>query len=120
MSLPVSDTISIYRGDNFSRQYQLATGSSSSSTPIDLTGCTITSDVRLTETTTGSPLVSFTITRDDNTNGKFSLKLSNTTTASLPLGSAVFDIQVVFPDGTVTTYVKGSITVSPDVTRVGG
>lgn len=117
MALPLNDSFSIYRGDDFSRTYQIATGSVAVSTPVDLTGSAITSQVRKSENASGNPLVSFSVINRVDAEGKFTLSLSNTATASLPAGEFPFDIQITTGAGKVTTYIKGTVEVVSDVTR---
>jgi hypothetical protein len=119
MALPLNDSISIYRGDDFSRTYQIATGTASNAVPVNLTGCVIASQLRKTEGSAGSPLATFNVTNRVDLDGTFTLTLSNAITAALRVSEAVFDVQFTNPAGKVTTYIKGTAEVVADVTRAG-
>jgi hypothetical protein len=120
MSLPLTYNITLYRGDDWSQVFTFATGTSLSSTPIDLTGSTIVADIRSSENS-GTVLATFTISNRLDSAGTFTMSLPDATTTTLGNGTlasgpGVFDIQVTSPGGLVTTYIKGTITMILDVT----
>ena len=51
------------------------------------------------------------------TAGTVTLSASDTLTGALPEGDCVYDLELTAPSGTVTTWVAGTITVVPKVTR---
>ena len=89
-------------------------------TPVDLTGYTAEMDIRATydDLTT--------IIQLDTTNGRITLggtagtvqlSISATDTAALSFESAVYDLELTAPDGTVTRLMEGGVSFSPEVTR---
>jgi hypothetical protein len=114
MALPLTNNITLYRGDDFSLPVTIQVGGS----PLNLTGATIASMIRATANTTGSPLASFTIGSIVAASGQFTMSLTGTQTAALdPLPStAVYDLQIV-ASGITTTYFGGTVTMGLDVTR---
>lgn len=49
--------------------------------------------------------------------GTVALLASAATTATLPPGFGVWDLELVSPGGVVTRLVQGTVTISPEVTR---
>lgn len=49
--------------------------------------------------------------------GAVALVVDATTTAALTWDSGVYDLEIIFPDGTVRRLLAGSVSVSPEVTR---
>ena len=93
------------------------------STPINLTGCTakmqirsvVTSSAIILELSTANSRLSI-----DGSLGKISLYVSDEDTAMLEaIKGAVYDLEVYFPDGTVTRLCEGKISISAEVTRNG-
>lgn len=88
------------------------------STPVNLTGCTISGDIRLEY---GAPvLTSWNVSPTNLAQGRFEIHLTKTQTAALPVSgfrtSFVFDIDVTFPNGDVKTYLYGYLKVTREVT----
>lgn len=89
-------------------------------TPTDLTGATITSDVRKEYNT--DVVASFTIVETDLVNGSFSINLSSAITEALPMNtkgritSFVFDVDIKYADLTVDTPISGYLKVTRRVT----
>lgn len=89
----------------------------------DLTGYTITSQIRVTADDE-NPLVSFSVTLGDQTDavlgrGAVLLKLTPAQTSALDrtLKTGVWDVQFTDSDGDAYTYIEGIVTFSKDVTR---
>lgn len=121
--------IEIYRGDSYTYQYTVidVDDNTGIETPVDLTNFEITGQVRYTP---NDSTIWFTlpIVKSDSLNGIFEWALTETESASLlPPGAetpstALYDIQLrlpnVDPDKVqVLTFLKGSFSVSTDVTR---
>lgn len=109
--------LTIYRGDTYKLPLRLRERNTNGTAgaPLDLTGCTIKAQAR-TDEDGSTPLASFTVTPDaDPTTGLFTLSLTVVQTKALRGG--VWDVEVTWPDGTVSTYLKGKVTVLKDVTR---
>ena len=114
--LPGTRDITIYRGDTFVLNARLRqkTIDGQAGLPLDLTGATVSAQIRVSTESTGVPLATF--TGDLGTDiGTVQLSLTPVQTSTLVPG--VYDMQVTFADGTVTTFLKGSVSVIPDVTH---
>ena len=91
-------------------------------TPINITGYSARSQIRPT-IESATVMVDATIANgklsivNPATDGKVQLLLSATDTAALASGTAVWDLELVAGDGTVTRLLQGSVTISPEVTR---
>lgn len=101
--LPVTANLAAYHGDSWSQTFRLLQGD----TPVDLTGCTVTSRCRGTTGDTYTMLLWI----DDPTQGTIRLEI--------PAGAQPdfydYDIQVA-DAGAVTTWVKGRLQIRGDVT----
>lgn len=88
--------------------------------PVDLTGCIARSQFR---SDVDSPTVLFELTTANNriqlggTAGTIRLRIEATDTAAFTWDSAVYDLEIEFPDGTVERKLKGTVTVSKEITR---
>jgi len=86
--------------------------------PIDLTNCILTMDLRLTKA--GVSVERFTSVADEHitissppTLGTFTF---NNQIISVNAGDYFYDIQLVFPDGIIKTYISGRWKIIQDVT----
>ena len=87
---------------------------------VDLTGCTARMQVRkivasetvLLELTTGNGRISIDVVK-----GEITLTVSATDTASLTWKTAVYDLEIVHPDSTITRLLQGNVIISREVTR---
>jgi len=89
-------------------------------TPVNLTGYTAEMDIRASYDDPN------TIIQLDTTNGRITLGgtagtiqllISAADTAALDFTSAVYDLELTAPDGTVTRLMEGGVSFSPEVTR---
>lgn len=91
-----------------------------SGTPIDLTGCIARMQVRAS-IKSATVLLSLTTENDRITLGDAAgtilLELTAEETAAITWTSAVYDLEIVFPNATVRRLAEGSIAVIPEVTR---
>ena len=110
--LPGVYNIDVYRGDSYSAVLTYK----ENSVGVDLTGCTIVGSIKMTAV---SPVVaSFTVAIDADqvTNpGQFVISLTAAQTAAFEIESGVYDIQCTYTTGVVQTFLKGSFTVTKDV-----
>jgi hypothetical protein len=118
MALPLTSNITLYRGDDWSQTVTFATGTTTSNTPIDLTGCTIASQIRQSENN-GTVLNTIAITNRNDAAGSFTMSLSGALTGVMDSTKfpAVYDVQVTSADGLVTTFMKGTVSLGLDVTK---
>lgn len=99
-------------------RYTIIVKQTDSLLPVNLTGCTVSGDIRLEY---GAPVqTSWNITPTDLANGRFEINLTSAQTAALPVSgfrtSFVFDVDVEFPNGDVKTYLYGYLKVTREVT----
>lgn len=80
--------------------------------PADLTGCTARSEVR---TSADDTAVLATLTTSVLDNAVY-LHLAAADSAGLP-EAAVWDVEVTYPDATVSTLARGKVTTTKEVTR---
>lgn len=90
-------------------------------TPVDLTGCTARAQIRATVTSpdvlhemTSAPGGGITL---DDVLGEVMIDIDAATTAGFAWKTAVYDLEIVFADGTVRRLLQGPVSVSPEVTR---
>lgn len=116
--MPATVNLPIYRGDDFSEPIPFtvkATGA-----PVDLSG--YTSWLAQARTGPDAADVAFTFDVDDTdaATGILVLSLGATVTATLdPKVSLLYDVQGTGTAG-VKTWLRGRVTVEPDVSRPGG
>ncbi len=110
---------SIYQGDTFTRFFKYETRASETATPVavNLTGCSVKSQIRVKEDKTSQLLAEFTTSITDAVNGKFKLTLTPTQTAALSFKVAYYDIQVTFTDGSIITPIEGRVVLNKEVTH---
>lgn len=110
--------LKIDQGSSFSKLATWKTGEPAAA--VDLTGCTALAHIR--ETLEADDIL---ITLS-TANGKIALGgvagtveiiLSAAETAAITWRSAVYDLEITFPDSTVRRLMYGGVTISPEVTR---
>jgi hypothetical protein len=116
---PFKKNLLIYQGATFDEVVTWKVGEAQ--TPVNLTGCTARAHVRsvledtvvLMELTTSNGRIEL-----GGTTGIVRLLISATDTAAINWTEAVYDLEIVFADGTVRRLLAGNVKVSPEVTRV--
>lgn len=115
---PFKLNLKIYQGATFSALQTWKVGSPAA--PVDLTGCTARMQVR---EAVDAPAVLLECTTEDGrivlggADGTVLIQLTAVDTAALAWTAGVYDLEVVFADGTVRRLLAGTVTVSPEVTR---
>ena len=104
----------INTGSTFQQQFELENVSSNSA--LDISGFTISSQMRKHAGSTGIA-GTFTASIADANTGKIQIGLTSTTTASIKPGRYVYDVIVSDSAGEVTRVVDGSVLVRQGVTR---
>lgn len=104
------------RGDDWEFTGTIAAGTPP--VPVDLTGCTIASQLR-PEPDSKTIILDWEITVLDETAGLVKFTADNTATTTVPAGEPLaWDIEVIDPAGNKQTYIAGStFTTQADVTR---
>ena len=103
----------IDQGSTFSKQ--ITVYQTDGSTIQNLTGYTVTSQLRKNYTSTAYTTIN--ATNNDPTNGVIVMSLTAVQTAALKSGRYVYDLQITAADGTVTRVIEGVITFRPEVTK---
>lgn len=105
----------LYRGDTWMRGWALKNPAKQ---PIDLSGATARLHLRsqakaliyAATTTNGCIIV-------DAVAGKLALTVAASVTATWQPGTYKFDLEITYPDGTVTTYESSALSVIEDQTH---
>lgn len=119
--MPAKHDIQVYRGD--SKTIVLTLNKTfdedgvQTTEPVDLTGHVFTSEIRPDVNST-EVVADFECTVTDAEAGKVRLYMSPAKAQNLNIVNMVWDVQSVDADGEVQTWVKGTVNVSFDVTRV--
>lgn len=117
--IPPTYPLEFYQGDSvaFSIRARGRTSTGGPGAYYDLTGSTAKAQLRTFEEDSTS--IEFTVTLGNQTTerGKINLALSHAQTAALTDTEYVWDIQITWPDGRVTTLLRGPVTVTKEVTR---
>ncbi|WP_120967060.1 hypothetical protein [Comamonas sp. lk] len=88
--------------------------------PVDLTGCRARAQVR---SDIDSPDVLLEMTTENGRivlggpSGEIHITIDAATTAAFQWESGVYDLEIIFPNGQVTRFLEGGVTVSKGVTR---
>lgn len=105
MPLPVDVPLDAYRGDTWAQTFRLLEGE----TPLDLSGATVASWARRFDGSHETMLVTV-----NGTPGEITIAQP---AGGLDCGSWKYDLEVTDAAGGVTTWVRGTLTVAPDVTN---
>ena len=109
-------TLSLYRGDSYPIAFTLK--DAPTSTPVDLTGCSLllTVDTLAEPPDDTTQLFQLTGVIDANpTTGKVYFTPATTDTATV--GSYYYDVQLTDADGNIRTVVKSTMTIAMDITK---
>ena len=120
MTKPAKLKFTIYQGATF-RKRLTWTGPAPTRTPIDLTGCTARMQVR-PDIESATVLVELNTTNGGITlggaAGTIELFISDEASAAFTWLSGVWDLEIEFASGEVRRLMQGTVSVSPEVTRV--
>lgn len=109
---PAEQNIAIVRGDTVT---VVVTITSNGTTPINISGRTYTSMVRMDYDST-SPSATFTCVVTNGPAGEVTLTMASSTTAALIPYNYVWDLQEN-ASGVISTLLAGQFVILPDVTR---
>lgn len=111
--------LTIEQGATFERLIAYKTGTPP--VPVDLTGYTARMQVRATidapDVLLELSTINARITLPDPAQGQLLLEVSATDTAAITWTGGVYDLELTSPAGKVTRLLRGTVTVSPEVTR---
>jgi len=108
--MPGSYDLAVYRGDTYRWQFKLWADADKIS-PVDLTGVTAKSELR--DKSGGTVLATLDCSIEDP--NIIHAVLDKAASESLP-SKAVWDLQLTYPGGDVSTVLAGKVTVTADVT----
>ena len=116
---PAHIDLDVYKGSTFVKLIQWKTGESP--VAVNLTGCTARMQIRKSVNDT---VILDSLTTENNKlqiyeplNGKLKIVIPAATSSAYTFTSAVYDLEIVFTDGTVTRIIEGCLTAAPEVTR---
>lgn len=116
MARPGTHNLTLYQGDYFEQEFQLAKknpGATPSETVVDVTGWTGNAQIRVRE---GGPLMAtFRVEIADGPNGKVRVVLPPEESAKVDR-DGVWDLQMDPPDGKRATWLRGTVRVVLGVT----
>jgi hypothetical protein len=116
---PAHIDLEVYKGSTFVKIIQWKTGTPA--VAVNLTGCTARMQIRkaVNDTTVLDNLTTENakIVIHEPLNGKFKIVIPATVSSAYAFTSAVYDLELVFTDGTVTRVIEGCLTAVPEVTR---
>lgn len=116
---PAHIDLDVYKGSTFVKIIQWKTGIPQ--TAVNLTGCTARMQIRkaVNDTTVLDTLTTENgkIVIHEPSNGKFKIVIPAAVSTAYTFTSSVYDLEIVFSDGTVTRVIEGCLTAAPEVTR---
>ena len=119
MTTPAKLKLTIYQGATFRKRLTWSAGTPA--VPVDLTGCTARMQVR-PEVESSTVLLELTTANGGITlggvAGTIELFVSDDASTLFTWTAGVWDLEIEFPGGDVRRLAQGSISVSPEVTRV--
>jgi hypothetical protein len=107
--LPATVDLTAYRGDTWAQTFRFLTDVDA---PLDLTGADVAAWARSDYPKTVEHLL---VSVDDPTTGVVTIALPQNGASAA--ASYEYDVEVTGSDGTVTTWVRGKLTVEQDVTN---
>lgn len=116
--MPATVNLDIRQGATYRRGFIWSAGDPLAL--VDLTGCTARMQIRRS---IANPATLAVLTTENGgvtlggATGRIDLLLSAAATAALPACIAVYDLEVVHPDASVTTLIQGQVLITPEVTR---
>lgn len=116
---PAHIDLDVYKGSTFVKIIQWKTG-----TPpvaVNLTGCTARMQIRksVNDTTVLDTLTTENgkLVIHEPSDGKFKIVIAANVSTAYTFTSAVYDLEIIFGNGTVTRVIEGCLTAAPEVTR---
>jgi len=116
---PANIDLEVYKGSTFVKIIQWKTGT----TPVavNLTGCTARMHIRraVNDTAVLDILTTQNLRLEihEPLEGKFKIIIPANVSTAYAFSSAVYDLEIVFSNSTVTRVIQGCLIASPEVTR---
>ena len=111
---PAQYNVQIWRNDTWAQVFAIL----ANNVAVNLTGCTITIQIRKTATASSIDLTLSTADSTITIGGASSNQITLNKKVTIAAGSYLYDMNVLFPSGEVKTYVWGSFFVQEDITKI--
>lgn len=113
LSSPMQVDLALYKGDT--GKFRI-TVTDDAGAPVNISGATWDSDIRVNAADTGTPVANFTITPVVGDTSSADVSIAAVVTATLAVTTYFYDLQMTL-SGVVTTLMNGSVIVTQDVSR---
>ncbi len=116
---PAHIDLEVYKGSTFVKIIQWKTGTPALA--INLTGCTARMQIR--KSVNDSTILDNLTTENNRLeiteplNGKFKITIPASASTAYAFTSAVYDLEIIFTDGSVIRVIEGCLSAIPEVTR---
>lgn len=114
------ESLTIRPGTTLDEEFEYRDKSTGENLPVDLTGCEAVGHIRANVLSTDVLLELSTANnriRLGGATGRVRLVIPDDITATVNWKQAVYDVKIVFPDGSVDLFISGPVQVSRVVTR---
>jgi len=111
---PAQYNVQIWRNDSWLQTFSIL----ADTVPVNLTGSTITIQVRKTASASNIDLTLSTADSTISIGGASFNEITLNKKVTIAAGSYLYDMNVSFPSGVVKTYVWGSFFVQEDITKI--
>jgi hypothetical protein len=111
---PAQYNIQLWRNDSWVQTFAIT----AENVPVDLTGSTITIQVRKTANATAVDLSLSTGGNGITISGAGNNQIVLNKVVNIAAGNYLYDMNVTFPSGVVKTYVWGTFLVQEDITKI--
>lgn len=102
--------IEIYQGADFSYTITIKDNLGAA---INLTGCTFSG--RIKENYGDTVSYNFSFQNTDLLHGEFRMYMAHTITNTLTFSKGVYEVDITYADGTIDTFLYGSVVIRPQV-----
>lgn len=112
-------TDTVYKG----RTWKISVQWTLDGSPVNLTNYIVQSDIKLSTAHPSQPALltlasGSGITITNAASGQFTMSISKTQSAALPIGDLYFDVAALSPAGEASTVLKGTLDVQDTVTKI--
>jgi hypothetical protein len=113
LSSPMQVDLALYKGDT--GKFRI-TVTDDLGAPVNISGATWDSDIRINAADPGTPVANFTITPVAGDSSSVDVSIAAAITTTLAVTTYFYDLQMTL-SGVVTTLMNGSLIVTQDVSR---
>jgi hypothetical protein len=111
---PAQYNVQIWRNDTWAQVFAIT----ANNVAVNLSGSTITIQVRKTASATSIDLTLSTADSSISIGGASNNQITLNKKVTIAAGSYLYDMNVTFPSGVVKTYVWGTFFVQEDITKI--